>query len=86
MTSYTKIINEYLNIAEINSLSSDYASAEKNINTRTFDDKNVIISNFYNSDLQHILALYIFIKMFIRIHCSMIIYFFYNHIHLIDYS
>lgn len=56
--SYSKIINEYLTNSDIKSIDKDYPTEEKNTNTQTFEQKNVIISDFFYSDLRKILSDY----------------------------
>ena len=56
--SYSKIINEYLTNSDIKLIEQDYPTEEKNTNTRTFEEKNKIISDFFYSDLRKILSDY----------------------------
>lgn len=56
--SYSKIINEYLTNSDIESINKEYPTQEKNVNTRTLQEKNVIISDFFYSDLRKILSDY----------------------------
>ena len=58
MTSYSKLLDEYLVNSDKKSILNDYKKNQKNTNVERFDDKNKIINDFFYTELRDIITNY----------------------------
>ena len=58
MTSYSKLLDEYLVNSDKKSILNDYKKNQKNTNVERFDDKNKIINDFFYTELRNIITNY----------------------------